>query len=123
MKALVVPEPGRVEIENVPEPSISEYQALVRIKAASICNSTDTQIVTGRFPMDWIDGQSYPGILGHEGVGEVVRVGSKVTAYREGDHVFRPRAEVPGLGCFFGSFAEYGVVTDHAALLREHPAT
>lgn len=123
MKALVVPQPGTLQIENVPEPQINEYQALVRIKAASICNSTDTQILTGRFPMDWLDGQQYPGILGHEGVGEVVKRGAKVTAFQEGDHVFRPRAETPGLGCFFGSFAEYGVVTDYHALLRDHPNT
>lgn len=123
MKALVVPQPGEIRVENVPEPQINDYQALVKIKAASICNSTDTQIWTGRFPMDWIDGQNYPGILGHEGVGEVVKTGSKVTAFHEGDHVFRPRAEVPGLGCFFGSFAEYGLVTDYQALLRDHPNT
>lgn len=123
MKALVVPEPGRTEIRSVPVPEPNEYQALVRIKAASICNSTDTQILTGRFPMDWLDGQTYPGILGHEGVGEVVQVGSKVTAFRVGDHVFRPRAEVSGLGCFFGSFAEYGLVTDYQALLRDRPGT
>lgn len=123
MRALVVPAPGELRVEQVPEPQINDYQALVRIRAASICNSTDTQILTGRFPVDWLDGQDYPGILGHEGVGEVVRLGSKVTAFREGDMVFRPRAEVPGLGCFFGSFAEYGVVTDYRALLRDHPET
>jgi L-iditol 2-dehydrogenase len=123
MKALIVPEPGKAEVRSVPEPQINDYQALVRVKAASICNSTDTQILTGRFPMDWLDNQNYPGILGHEGVGEVLKVGKKVTAFKEGDHVFRPRAEIEGLGCFFGSFAEYGVVTDYQALLRDHPET
>lgn len=123
MKAVVVPTPGEIRVEQVPEPEMSEYEALVRIKAASICNSTDTQILTGRFPRDWFDGQDYPGILGHEGVGEVVKVGSKVTAFKEGDHVFRPRAEIKGLGCFFGSFAEYGTVTDYKALLRDRPET
>lgn len=121
MKALIVPAPGTIQVESVPEPEINDYQALVKIRAASICNSTDTQILTGRFPMDWLDGQNYPGILGHEGVGEVVKVGKKVTAFKEGDFVFRPRAEVPGLGCFFGSFAELGVVTDYAALKADHP--
>ncbi len=53
MKALVVPRPGEAVIENVPEPVINDYQALVRIKASSICNSTDTQILTGAFPLDW----------------------------------------------------------------------
>jgi threonine dehydrogenase-like Zn-dependent dehydrogenase len=123
VKALIVPEPGQARVESVPEPEINDYQALVRVKAASICNSTDTQILTGRFPMDWLDGQKYPGILGHEGVGEVVKVGKKVTAFHEGDHVFRPRAEIAGLGCFFGSFAEFGVVTDYQALLADHPET
>jgi len=123
LKALVVPAPGEARIQDVPEPKIGDYQALVRLKAASICNSTDTQILTGRFPMDWLDGQQYPGILGHEGVGEVVQVGAQVTAFKPGDHVFRPRAEIEGLGCFFGSFAEYGVVTDYQALLRDRPGT
>lgn len=123
MKALVVSKPGEARIEQVGEPVPNEYQALVRIRAASICNSTDTQIFTGRFPMDWLDGQKYPGILGHEGVGEVVKLGSRVTAFREGDFVFRPRAEVEGLGCFFGSFAEFGLVTDYQALLKDHPNT
>ncbi len=121
MKALIVPEPGKATVENVAEPEINDYQALVRIRAASICNSTDSQILTGRFPMDWLDGQQYPGILGHEGVGEVVKVGKKVTAFKEGDLVFRPRAEVPGLGCFFGSFAEFGVVTDYQSLKQDRP--
>ena len=121
MKALVVMRPGEIRVERVPLPQFNEYQALVRIRAASICNSTDSQILTGRFPVDWLDGQDYPGILGHEGVGEVVAMGPRVTAFREGDLVFRPRAEVAGLGCFFGSFAEYGVVTDHRALLRDEP--
>jgi D-arabinose 1-dehydrogenase-like Zn-dependent alcohol dehydrogenase len=85
VKALIVPEPGQARVESVPEPEINDYQALVRVKAASICNSTDTQILTGSFPMDWLDGQKYPGILGHEGVGEVVNVGKKVTAFKEGD--------------------------------------
>jgi L-iditol 2-dehydrogenase len=123
MKAFVVSRPGEARVENVPEPQISDYEALVRVKAASICNSTDTQILTGNFPQDWIDGQRYPGILGHEGVGEVVKLGRKVTAFQQGDHVFRPRAELEGLGCFFGSFAEYGTVTDYRALLEDHPGT
>jgi L-iditol 2-dehydrogenase len=123
MKALIVPKPGEARVESVPEPQPNEYQALVKIRAASICNSTDTQILTGRFPMDWLDGQNYPGILGHEGVGEVVKVGSKVTSFKEGDVVFRPRAEIEGLGCFFGSFAEYGLVMDYEALRKDHPET
>lgn len=121
MKALVVDQPGIATIRDVPEPEINDYQALVRIRAASICNSTDTQILTGRFPVDWLDGQDYPGILGHEGVGEVVKVGKKVRAFTPGDFVFRPRAEVPGLGCFFGSFAQFGVVTDYQAWRNDHP--
>jgi NADPH:quinone reductase-like Zn-dependent oxidoreductase len=54
VKALVVPRPGEARIEEVPVPEIGDYQALVRLRAASICNSTDTQILTGRFPIDRI---------------------------------------------------------------------
>src|SRR5688572_20059562 len=38
MKALIVPQPGKAEVRSVPEPTINDYQALVRVKAASICN-------------------------------------------------------------------------------------
>jgi len=60
------------------EPRADEI--LVRVLAAGICH-TDLNALSGRLPLE------LPMILGHEGAGEVVRVGEHVTAVRAGDKV------------------------------------
>jgi len=117
MKAVVVQKPGALSVIDVPEPRLDDYQALVRTLACSICNGTDRKIYDGTIPFFGPEG--YPGILGHESVGRVVKVGRKVTAYREGDLVFRPMADVPGYTCIWGGFAEFGAVTDLKALAAD----
>lgn len=115
MKAAVVIEPGKLEVMEVPEVQPNEYQALVRILFCSICNATDRHLLDGVFPSV----NKYPGILGHESVGEVVRVGKKVKRYRVGDIVLRPRAfyeKYSKVESFWGGFAEYGLVTDLFAM-------
>lgn len=114
MKAVVVQKPAMLNVADVADVKIDDYQALVRTLACSICNGTDLKILHGTIPFFGPEG--YPGILGHESVGRVVKVGRKVTAYNEGDLVFRPMADVPGLNCMWGGFAEFGAVTDVAAM-------
>jgi len=61
-------------------------------------------------------------VLGHESVGRVVEVGSKVTSFKPGDLVLRSILETVGDDRFssgWGSFAEYGVVGDIAAMKRD----
>ena len=70
----------------------------------------------------------YPFILGHESVGKVIKVGSGVKNYHEGDWVLRATAVYPkdfpgGLASFWGGFAEFGVVTDYAAQSKDRPNT
>lgn len=115
MKVVVVVTPGKIEIRDVPQPVPGPYEALVRIEACGLCGSTDRHIVEGRqchHPPD-----RYPAILGHEGVGTVVRVGERVKKFRVGDRVTRPVAIWPGtrrdgLYSAWGGFAEYGIVRD-----------
>jgi len=114
MKAVVVQKPGLLNVSDIEDVKIDDYQALVRTLACSICNGTDLKIVHGTIPFFGPDG--YPGILGHESVGRVVKLGKKVVSFNEGDLVFRSMADVPGLNCFWGGFAEFGAVTDLAAL-------
>ncbi len=62
----------------------------------------------------------YPVMLGHEGVGEVVEVGAKVTTFKPGDKVLLPfndpdPVNYPGLGSAWGALSEYAVVCDPAA--------
>ncbi|MEV7009808.1 Zn-dependent alcohol dehydrogenase [Streptosporangium sp. NPDC051022] len=52
----------------------------VRIRATGVCH-TDLSVINGVLPMP------LPVVPGHEGAGEVVEVGDRVTAVRPGDHV------------------------------------
>lgn len=82
MKEVVVVEPGKVEIREVPVPEIAnEDEVLIQMKAAGVCGS-DHHIYHGENPCS-----TYPRIPGHENAGIVVKTGSKVTHVKEGDHV------------------------------------
>lgn len=119
MKALVVTAPGKVKIVNdVPMPQPNEYEALLRVRACGFCNGTDFQIINGTLPEN--EGLApYPTLLGHEGAGEVVAVGSKVRYIKEGDRFIKPamRYEVGnGYTKTHGAFAQYGLIPDVRAL-------
>jgi 2-desacetyl-2-hydroxyethyl bacteriochlorophyllide A dehydrogenase len=121
MRAAIVPEPGNIELLEIPEPLHGEYEALVEIIACSICSGTDSHIVYDQFPM-----RAYPCVLGHESIGRVVEVGSAVRSFRTGDVVLRPVAVRPGevLGGYnsmFGGFAQIGLVADAAAIIADTP--
>ena len=60
-----------ITIKNVSDPKIKDSQVLVRIKAVGICG-TDLAIVSGNLPTPT------PIILGHEFVGEIVKLGKDV---------------------------------------------
>ncbi len=82
MKALVYHGPGAKEWEDVPDPTIVQpTDAIVRIDTTTICG-TDLHILKGDVPAV-TDGR----ILGHEGVGTVVEIGSAVSTISIGDRV------------------------------------
>jgi len=122
MKAAILRSPGNLEIAEIPIPKPNEFQALVKMEICGVCSGTDTHIYEGKvpFPID------YPGVFGHEGVGRVVEVGKRVQKYKLGDRVLRPCAIYPdqrinGLGSNWGSYAEYGLVTDLETWRNEQP--
>ncbi len=82
MKALVYEGPGRKAWQDVPVPRIQQpTDVIVRTEVTTICG-TDLHILKGDVPA------VSPGrILGHEGVGVVVEVGSAVTTLAVGDTV------------------------------------
>ncbi len=116
MKTLVVDEQGRLSVEEIPVPAYGECQALVKMKSCGVCNGTDMKLIHGTFK----NFHTYPAILGHEGVGEVVAVGDKVTSFRVGDIVLLPFLEekVGDLTPGWGAYSEYAVVGDAAAYTR-----
>ena len=122
MKAAVTDGKGNVWIEEIPLPEIGPYQCLCKILASATCSGTDKKIINGEFPYPL----NYPGILGHESVGVVVKTGKKVRYIKEGDIFLRPTSIYPGekLGKYFslwGCFAEYGIVTDIEAFYKDNP--
>ncbi|MBN1673991.1 MAG: zinc-binding dehydrogenase [Kiritimatiellae bacterium] len=118
MKAIIVDEPGKLALRDVPAPEIGPYEALVKVKACGFCNSTDTKMIEGH--MKGLLGR-YPIVLGHEGVGEIVELGPKVRNLKIGDGVTDPVLRLPGntYGIVLGQFAEYGIAQDTKAMAAD----
>jgi L-iditol 2-dehydrogenase len=72
MRALVVLEPGRMEIQEVAVPHPGPNEVLARVRAVSICG-TDAHLIRGDYPGFWPP--SFPFIPGHEWAGEIVALG------------------------------------------------
>jgi L-iditol 2-dehydrogenase len=79
MKVAVYYRNDDVRIEERPVPDISSGEILVRMKASGICG-TDV--------MEWYRMRKAPCVLGHEMVGEIVKVGRNVQGFMEGNRVF-----------------------------------
>jgi S-(hydroxymethyl)glutathione dehydrogenase/alcohol dehydrogenase len=94
MKALVFHHPGKVSVDNVPEPKIKHAEdVILRVTATAICGS-DLHIYNGFFP------QKRDMVLGHEFMGIVEEIGSNVASLQVGDRVVVPFPIACG-GCFF----------------------
>lgn len=82
VRAAVALEAGRpLEIETVQLDGPKAGEVLVEVKATGICH-TDAFTLSGEDPEG-----AFPAILGHEGAGVVVEVGSGVRSLAVGDHV------------------------------------
>jgi threonine dehydrogenase-like Zn-dependent dehydrogenase len=79
--AATLAEPGKIEVQDVPDPQITESgAAIVRVTRAGICGS-DLYLYDGRMQIE-------PGFaLGHEYVGVVEELGSDVRLIEVGDRV------------------------------------
>jgi 2-desacetyl-2-hydroxyethyl bacteriochlorophyllide A dehydrogenase len=100
MLAVTFQEPGRVAIEERPEPELqAPDDAILRVEASGICGS-DLHIYHGRVPVE-------PGFtIGHEFVGTVEAVGDAVTQVAPGDRVLGTFHTACGT-CFFCRKGEF----------------
>lgn len=89
--AVYVTENRKMTFGTAPMPKVGPRDVLIRMKFCGICGSDVHFYEHGEpeFP------DVYPFILGHEGAGEVVEVGSEVTTHRPGDRV----CIEPGITC------------------------
>ncbi|HEY5740895.1 MAG TPA: alcohol dehydrogenase catalytic domain-containing protein, partial [Terrimicrobiaceae bacterium] len=84
MKAVVFHHPGKVSVDNVPDPKLEKSDdVIVRVTSTAICGS-DLHIYNGFLP------QVKEMVLGHEFMGIVEEVGSGVTKLQRGDRVVVP---------------------------------
>lgn len=86
MKAAVVNDfKEKLEIKDVPKPTLDYGEILVKIEACGVCH-TDLHAAHG----DWPVKPKLPLIPGHEGVGIVEEIAAGVTAVKIGDRVGIP---------------------------------
>src|SRR5262249_15132861 len=78
MRAAVTTAPGVIRLEQRPTPAIGPGEILVRVRGCGLCGSDLAKL---RAP------SRLPAVLGHEVVGDVVRVGEGPIAFRVGDRV------------------------------------
>ena len=82
MKAVKIVKPNDLQIIDMEKPVLDEKNnVLVKIRAAGICGS-DVGIYHGKNAA-----ATYPRVIGHEMVGDVVEVGENATKFKVGDRV------------------------------------
>jgi L-iditol 2-dehydrogenase len=75
-----------VRLEEMPKPTISDNELLIKIMACGICGSD---------VVEWYRMPRAPLVQGHEMSGEIVEVGPGITKFKIGDRVF----VAPKVGC------------------------
>ncbi|MHB9022822.1 MAG: zinc-dependent alcohol dehydrogenase [Armatimonadota bacterium] len=115
MKAAIVEKPGVLTVREIPEPEMGEYDARCEMLYGATCSGTDGHLIAGRFPWPI----EYPAVLGHESVGRITAVGSKVRNFKVGDVITRVGTAPSPTGEFdvcWGGFCEVGLARDHQAM-------
>ena len=111
---------GKVElVRDVPIPEIGPYEALVRMKSCGFCYGTDFHLIKGVMSVE-VD--ACPTLIGHEGVGDIVELGSKVRNFKVGDRFMNPVPRImPGTryGCTWAAMCDYTVVQDREAMIAD----
>ena len=94
MKAVFVDSSNGVVVRNVPAPYPKEDEIVVRMNVCGVCGSDleKTRISYGMGSTK----------LGHEPVGEIIKVGNKVTGFKETERVFAHH-HVPCYSCYYCS--------------------
>ncbi|XP_028164842.1 sorbitol dehydrogenase-like [Ostrinia furnacalis] len=82
--AAVLYGPNDLRVEKWPMPEINDYEVLVKMTSVGICGSDVKLYSSGRCGAVQV---ASPIVIGHEGAGYVVKVGSKVSDLKVGDRV------------------------------------
>ncbi len=101
MKAAVLKEIGRIEIEDIDKPEAGAGHVLIKIDYVGICGSDVHYYEHGKIG-DFV--VEKPLILGHECAGVIVETGEGVEGFQKGDRV----VPEPGYACNKCSFCKEG---------------
>ena len=104
-RAMVVTEPGRIEMQEFPLPEIGDEDGILKMELAGVCGS-DPGIFKGKISRA---PRTYPIILGHEIVGRVYKMGKSAQqrhGVKEGDRAIIEYAFGCGLckACLAGRY-------------------
>ncbi|MCI1892590.1 MAG: zinc-binding alcohol dehydrogenase family protein [Schleiferilactobacillus harbinensis] len=108
-QALPIRDPNSLQDVWLPLPTVQDNDVLVRVQAISM-NPADVRFRHA------IRGKTRPHVLGYDGVGEIVAVGTQVHDYAIGDRVYYMSARRR-----HGTNAEYQVIDQH--LIAKAPRT
>ena len=108
MKAAVLVEPERFEMQTVPVPEVGPDDVLIKVSRCGLCG-TDIHIFKGHYSADRL-----PLIPGHEFSGHVVRVGPNAGDFAVGDAV---TADI-NLGCGRCFFCRKNEVLNCATMVQ-----
>ncbi len=86
-----------IRVEDMPVPDVGPGDALVRVKACGICSGDI---------MPWYIEKKAPLVLGHEAVGEIIKLGSRVKNFKPNDRVFFHH-HAPCLNCRYCRNGDY----------------
>lgn len=119
---IFIVEPGKIEIRDIEVPDPRHDEVQVRCVANGICMG-EVSLFRGAEPLDG------PRLVGHEGIGVVVKVGREVEDYKEGDWVacgkwatlYNYRPAHPALG--YQTLAKYAAPPDDPAVYIAEPAS
>lgn len=118
MLAVAVTKPNQLNLVEIPDPVPGPYEARIKTEAAALCNATDRKLIEGHFP----GVEQYPLLLGHETVGIVDAIGSKVRSFKVGDRVIGGlllNSTDPGYASGWGGFCQYTLAGDHKAMVAD----
>ncbi|XP_041980465.1 sorbitol dehydrogenase-like [Aricia agestis] len=107
--AAVLYGPYDLRIEEWPMPEINDNEVLIEISCVGICGSDLKLYSTGECGTVSIAGD--PIVVGHEGAGTVVQVGSSVTNLRVGDRVAIEPTQ-PCRGCEYCKRGRYNLCAE-----------
>ncbi|MHB8509193.1 MAG: alcohol dehydrogenase catalytic domain-containing protein, partial [Candidatus Dormibacteria bacterium] len=106
MKAVTFVETGRLELADVPRPTVEEpTDVVLKVSTTAICGS-DLHVLEGRIP-----GMMQGGIIGHEFIGIVEDAGPEVKNFKPGDRALASFI-IPCGKCWFCTRGQQGQCQD-----------